>query len=256
MYGWKARIGIILTAPNSVCEPELNRMAPEGVSIHATRMIPSPGAGSVTELYRLAKARGTKVDPDQLAKANESLPKVAGVLGHIKPDIVVLAHTLGSMIKGPEYDDELISTIEKEAGCSGLTTARATVMALKAMNIQKVCVAAPYPAELTHLDKLFLEQALPGLEVVNELALDMETALDIGNLEPSSAYQAAKDVDRKDAQAIFLSGTNWRTMGAIESIEHDLGKPVIAANQVTLWAALRMLGIKGESGPGTLFSQP
>jgi maleate cis-trans isomerase len=38
MYGWRARIGLIIAHGNTTMEPEFNRVAPEGVSIHAARV--------------------------------------------------------------------------------------------------------------------------------------------------------------------------------------------------------------------------
>ena len=38
MFGWRARIGVIVSPPNMVVEDELAQMAAEGVSIHAARL--------------------------------------------------------------------------------------------------------------------------------------------------------------------------------------------------------------------------
>ena len=37
-YGYRAKIGVIVPPTNTVNEAEWNRMAPEGISIHAARM--------------------------------------------------------------------------------------------------------------------------------------------------------------------------------------------------------------------------
>ena len=37
-YGWRARIGLIYPAEGLVMEPEFHAMAPDGVSIHPTRI--------------------------------------------------------------------------------------------------------------------------------------------------------------------------------------------------------------------------
>ena len=58
MYGWRGRIAIIVGKRNAVCEPEFNKMAPTGVSVHAAR------TGSYT----------TAVDPSE---TREKIEKVA-----------------------------------------------------------------------------------------------------------------------------------------------------------------------------------
>ena len=38
MYGWRGRIGLLVPTGNIVMEPEFNRMAPDGLSVHANRV--------------------------------------------------------------------------------------------------------------------------------------------------------------------------------------------------------------------------
>jgi maleate isomerase len=46
-----------------------------------------------------------------------------------------------------------------------------------------------------------------------------------------------------DADAVFLPGTNLPTLEMIAPAERRLGVPVLAANQVTMWAGLRAAGL-------------
>ena len=254
MFGWKARIGVILAAPNTVCEPELNLLAPPGVSIHAARLFSPPGApASATEIYRSRPSGGSPVSRDVLSETNETLAQAAGSLSHIKPDLVVFAHTLGGMFKGKLYNEELTRMMEHESGSRALTSATAVVAALNAMGIRKLSVVTPYAPILTEIEKEYLQQEVHGLEIVKDLSLDLESPLVVGKLHPDAAYQAAKQADHQAAEAIFLSGTNWRTIGIIQALEEDLGKPVITATQATFWVSLRILSIRGVTGYGSLF---
>ncbi len=240
MYGWKARIGVIVSPPNTVCEHEFERMSPPGVSTHVARMSRPPGV--------------TSLSPEVLRQTNESLPQVAESLGHVKPDLIMFAHTMGSMIRGPEHEPELTNMLAEAAGCPALTTATSVVTAIKAMGLKKIAIATPYPEELTLMEKDYIEKSIPELQVVSHLSLGIESGFAIGDLEPSAAYRAARRVDHKDAEGLFLSGTNWRTIEVIEQLEKDLGKPVITANQATMWLALSILSIDGEEGYGSLFN--
>ena len=54
MYGWRARLGIILPSGNIVTEPEFNLMTPEGVSCHYQRFaLASGGLENLKELEEL-----------------------------------------------------------------------------------------------------------------------------------------------------------------------------------------------------------
>ena len=42
------------------------------------------------------------------------------------------------------------------------------------------------------------------------------------------------------AEAVFLGGGGFRVVGAIRALEEALGRPVLSANQVLVWHALRL----------------
>src|SRR5919198_211018 len=49
-----------------------------------------------------------------------------------------------------------------------------------------------------------------------------------------------READSPRAEAVFVSCTNLPTYDLVAPLEQELGKPLLTANQVTLWAALRM----------------
>jgi maleate isomerase len=55
--------------------------------------------------------------------------------------------------------------------------------------------------------------------------------------------------DRPAAQAIFVSCTNLRTYDIIAPLEEMLGKPILTANQLTMWACLGRMNLP-MMGPG------
>lgn len=91
MYGWRARIGVIVSPPNTVVEGEFPRTAPEGVSLHVAR---------------LGRPQGTpqQLGADVVLQTNQDLPRAAESLVELKLDAVVFAHTSGSMLGGPAYE--------------------------------------------------------------------------------------------------------------------------------------------------------
>jgi maleate cis-trans isomerase len=52
-----------------------------------------------------------------------------------------------------------------------------------------------------------------------------------------------------EAQAVLISGTGLPTVGVLERLERELGKPVISSNQACLWRALRLAGVS-DPAPG------
>jgi maleate isomerase len=59
------------------------------------------------------------------------------------------------------------------------------------------------------------------------------------------------------AQAVLTGGNGFRAVGAIEALEEDLGRPVLTANQVAFWNALRAAGVLAPVPHyGRIFAEP
>ena len=79
-------------------------------------------------------------------------------------------------------------------------------------------------------------------------------ATGIEDVSGETIYHMARQVDKPESEAIFISCTNLHTIELIEKLECDLGKPVITSNQATMWNLLRMAGIQDKlPGYGQLF---
>jgi maleate cis-trans isomerase len=63
------------------------------------------------------------------------------------------------------------------------------------------------------------------------------------------AAELARRADTPEAQAVLISGTGLPTVGVLERLERELGKPVVSSNQACLWRALRLAGV-GEPVTG------
>lgn len=233
MYGWKGRIGVLIPAPNTTTEPEFNRMAPEGVSIHATRMALKDAT------------------PPALMRMEKEIYKAASLMAQAKPDVLVMACTSGSFIKGVGYDRKLIEKVTRQTQVKTLTSSTAVIAALKLLGITKVAVATPYVDEVNAKEKEFIEEN--GIRVTCMKGLGRASGM--GLLEPHVAYKLAIEVDSLEAEGVFISCTNFRTIEILEALEKNRGKPVISSNQASMALALRALGIRQEvRGFGSLFA--
>ena len=72
----------------------------------------------------------------------------------------------------------------------------------------------------------------------------------------TSCWRWPERVDHPDAEAVLLPDTALHTASHIPTLEKDLGKPVLTANQVTVWEALRLTDRKVNAPAlGTLFTR-
>lgn len=225
-YGSRCRLGLLLPSLNVVCEPEMNRMAPEGVSVHATRM-------------RLEGA----MSPESYARMAEDAAAGASLLRTARVDVIAYACTSGAIL---EDSGRLTETIEREGGVPAVTTARAVVEALRALGLRRIAVGTPYVAFVNEAERLFLEKA--GFEVTRMRGLEMgktpESRVAIGRLKREAVHDLARQVDSPEAEGVFLSCLNMAALDLLDRLEGELGKPVLSSTVATFWAALRRTGVE------------
>jgi maleate isomerase len=168
-------------------------------------------------------------------------------------DVIVFAATAPSSRNGIGYDRELIKRISGASGKPATTASTALIDALRTLGAKSIVLAAPWSEAINRTTAASIEAN--GAKVLAQGALGFVRNLDIGLLDPQSAYDLARRLDRPDADAVMLACGNWSTLPAIERIERDLGKPVLTTNQVTLWHAFKMLGAPPLAGLGVLLRE-
>jgi maleate isomerase len=228
-----SRIGLFVPSSNTTIEPEFYRALPRHVTLHAAR------------LYL------TKIATDSIENVVRDIETQARNLSSADVDVLVLGATAPSFLKGLGYDREVTRRIEDASGKRATTTSTALVDALHDLGISRVALGAAYDDCVNGIAKGFLEAN--GFEVVHAKGLGLVDNLVVGRLEASSARELAREIDRPEAQAIVLACTNWKTMDVLEELEQELGKPVLSTTQVSIWAALRMIGeTEAINGYGSL----
>lgn len=176
----------------------------------------------------------------------------AASLSRYHPDAVLWACTSGSFVFGWEGATAQAEGLAAAAGVPATSTSFAFVRAAQALGVRRVAVAASYPAEVaTHFAE-FLGRG--GLSVTGLSSQGIVTAAEVGQLDPADVVELACAHDTPDAEAVLVPDTAMRTVALVDEIEERLGKPVLTANQVTIWAGLRLAGHDGaHDGPGALF---
>jgi maleate isomerase len=61
-------------------------------------------------------------------------------------------------------------------------------------------------------------------------------------VRPSQVYDWVLTHTPKSAEAVFIGGNGFRTVGIIKALEENLGRPILTANQVAFWQALALSG--------------
>ena len=124
MIGWRGRIGLIIPSTNTTIEYEYTKMAPQGISIHVSRV------------YN-REVSDPKLKEASLLKMGKEINRAAKEVASVKPKVIAFCCTSGSFIKGKGYHQEIIKNIENETGITAITTSTAVLEAFKELNIKK-----------------------------------------------------------------------------------------------------------------------
>lgn len=225
MIGWRARLGFILPSINVVLEQEAIKILPTGISAHFSR------------------ARSSDDTYDELIRMGKEAPEAAKQLADAEVNAIAFTCTAASFLEGPEYNKQIETQIRETTGIPAVTTSSAIIQAQQALGLKKVILISPYEEWLNERAKAFIEAH--GIEV---LAMEGLGIIDvhIADVSPEEVYQLARKLLARnhEADGIFISCTDLRSAEILDVLERDVGKPVLSSNQATLWAMLRIAGLK------------
>lgn len=170
------------------------------------------------------------------------------------PDAVMWACTSGSFVRGVDGAREQVDNLAAVTGRPVSSTSPAFVAALRSLGCTRVVVAASYPEEIARLFVDYL--AAHDIEVLEMSSSGIDTAAEVGTLERAEVIELVAAADRPDTKAILVPDTAMRTLAVLPEAESRVGKPVLTANQVTIWQGLRLAGSDASSARlGTLFAR-
>lgn len=255
-WGSAARIGIFIVGVEAVPEAEWWAMAPPGVSIHAARITaPTPWATWQDGVVTLA--------PD--------IERGAAQFAGMGLSAAVLAHSSSSIAGGRGWDDAVAAHLATRLHPSTQATTNGMdcVHALRQVGVERPFLVFP---------PWFADAALPRAAAYFEAHGFREPAGFRHVPEERWAQFAPKDLYpglmhmQQNAELLFeqivaqcpdtadgalIVGTGLRCVAIIDRLEAALGRPVVTANQASLWRCLSLAGVETPvTGYGRLLSGP
>ena len=114
-------------------------------------------------------------------------------------------------------------------------------------------VAASYPKDVADHFVEFL--SLAGIDVATMSSHDIFTAGEVGRLSKNDVLAMAADFDTSKAEALLIPDTAMHSLDWLDELEAAANRPVVTANQVTVWEGLNLLGrVPRLEGMGSLFA--
>ena len=230
--GYRARIGLLTPNDDAVPESEFWTMAPEGVSVHVSRV-----------LLVDTRTYSDPPHPDDAVALLAALPMKA----------IVFAFTTTSYILGPDGEQALKVRLEKHSnGIPVLLTGTAAVAGFRALGVHRVALIHPpwFADNENQLGVAYFRKQ--GFDVVYASQMDLrglpiakptDPLRKFTEIYPAELYEFARKHVPAGTEAVFFGGNGFRAIGAIAALEDELGVPVLTGNQVAFWYALRQAGV-------------
>ena len=220
----KAAIGLIVMANDQSIELELRAFLPDtGVGLYVNR-IPFPAKVSIEAAHAMKE-------------------RIADVAAMIVPDdhldVIAFGTTGGTMAIGEK--DVLERLRQGRPGTACTTPITAAVAGLRTLGARRLAVITPYPIEI---NKTVIHEFITGrgFEIVAAATFNLDGDREYSRVPPDAIERVAIDLDRSDADAIFVSCTALRVSPVLVGIERALKKPVVTSNQALAWHCLRLAG--------------
>ena len=225
--GPRTQRGIGVVAPfDFALDRELWRWTPDEVSLHLTRTPYVPVEVSL--------------DLARLVSEHETLGDAVRTLNAIAPEVVAYACTSGSFVGGVAGERAMCAAMTRAGAMPSVTTSGALLDALEELGVRRVALVTPYTVSVTRALEGYLAEA--GITVTGRAYMGLTRH--IWKVPYREVADMARKAVRAPADALFISCTNLPTYDVIPQLEAELRIPVLSANQVTMWAALRHLGMR------------
>jgi len=256
-WGWQARIGMFIVSSEPIPEAEWWAMAPEGVSVHGARIAAStPWA--------------TWSDDRRTVALQDDLERGARHFAAMRLSAVVLGHSSSSIAGGAGWDDAVVAKLSEilVPGTAVTTNGLDCLAALRASEVRRPFLVFPAwfgDAMLPKGEAYFAEHGLtpsghmrfdpgPGWRDLPPERLYPEGIAFEQDVE--SLHRQIRAACPPEADGVLIAGTGFRCVAILEALERDLGRPVVSANQASLWHCLRLSGVRSPvAGYGALFAR-
>lgn len=227
LYGWRAKIGIVIPSNNTVIEPEFAAMQPPGVTTHGARVLSYGNS------------------PEGIVKMEQSAMRAVGELSAGAMSVIAYACLATTLVKGRAWNNDIIEKIVAKSNLPATTAATATFEALRALNARRVAVANAYPPRLNVFVHDYIESE--GFDAVSIESLGIENSLELWNLQEDVIADLGRRARRSKMDALCFLATDLPTIGTISMLESELEVPVVTTNQALLWQCMKLTGLEPAS---------
>jgi maleate isomerase len=237
------RAGLLVPAGNTTFEADFASVRPEGVTLHGHRIA--------------ARGEYAAECMEAMDDINSCVPEGCRMLARAGMHAIAYGFTTASFYRGVAYARGLVGQMAEASGARAFVPSLAVLEALEFLGARKISVCTPYPEWNNEVLAGFLaETEFEVLNLDGDPRLTDEAAAGgwMWHQDPTGAARFVGDHCHPDADVVLCPCTSWRVFEVVDEIERSCGRPVVTANQATIWQVFRDLRIPlALSDRGELF---
>lgn len=251
-WGAEARIGMFIVGNECVPEAEWWAMLPPNVSVHVAR---------VTARAPWARWRDDRSGVD----LEDDLIRGARQFAAMRLSAVVIGHSSSSFVGGKGWDEAVVAELSKILATGSLTPD--VIVTTNGLDCLAALGAAGIARPFLVQPPWFGDDTMAaGLRYFADLGVTLSGHLryDPGprwrDTPPGDLYRLgmgfAQEIEPLRTQilsscpaaadGVLIAGTGFRCVGIVDALEQELQRPVVSANQASLWHCLRLAGVPAQ----------
>ena len=228
--GFRAIIGVMTPAMNTVVQPELECLRPPGVTNQMQR-------------FRLGGERFSDDLDDEAAR-----------LMDCQPAALAIGLTTDAKPGGVKKLQERCRGLASFLGIPVFNASTACHEALRRLDARKIAIVTPFDADT---NRVVAGNAIDaGFTVAATAGTNAPSLPEICETPKEDIEAVFGEVAACDCDAILQVGTALPVLGLLDSLEALTGRPVIACNAALYWQTLRCIGVTDTiNGFGRLLAE-
>jgi maleate cis-trans isomerase len=158
-------------------------------------------------------------------------------------DIISIEGAPPFMLLGPDGEAKLVEGWRQKYKTDMFTSSQNQVNVLRAMKLRKIVGVTPFGADLNKSYAKYFDDCGVGVAAMEGMDIAFGSIPDVPS-EVMYSFIKKKFLDHTVADAIYILGSGWDTLGIVVALEQDLGVPVVQPIAARIWEIQRRLHVR------------
>ena len=222
---WRGFVGCIKPRARGSSLGDMIRLLPPGIDVAA--------------VY-LNLAEGTR---EEMQNSYGTYEKNIAYLASQQCDIISIEGAPPFMLLGPEGEAKLVEGWRQKYKTDMFTSSQNQVNVLRAMKLRKIVGVTPFGVDLNKSYAKYFEDCGVGVVAMEGMDIAFGSIPDVPS-EVMYSFIKKKFLAHTGADAIYILGSGWDTLGIVAALEQDLGVPVVQPIAARIWEIQRRLHVR------------